>query len=85
MNNLETIKKKLAAAEKAKAEMESLVVESRKKVSEAQEALDKAKEEHKALLESLGLNVRKGRPVGSKNKPKQESVSIETPHEVATE
>jgi len=41
-------------------------------VTQAQEALEQAKQERRELYESLGLSVHKGRPKGSKNKPKQD-------------
>ena len=70
MTNLETIKKQLAQAEKAKAEVEKLTQEADQKVKQAQEALEQAKQERKELYSSLGLSLHKGRPMGSKNKPK---------------
>ena len=72
MANLETIKKQLAQAEKAQAEIEKLTQEADQKVTQAQEALENAKQERRELYESLGLSVHKGRPKGSKNKPKQD-------------
>ena len=62
----------IQAAKKAEAEIDLICAQADKAVKDAEEALAQAKEAKRALYESLGLSVHKGRPKGSKNKPKQD-------------
>lgn len=70
--DLSKLTKTIEAAKKAEAEIDALCAQADKAVKDAEAALEQAKEAKRALYESVGRKLAKGRPAGSKNKPKQE-------------
>ena len=64
------LQKVIETAKKAEAEIDLICAQADKAVKDAEEALAQAKEAKRALYESVGRSVYKGRPKGAKNKPK---------------
>lgn len=79
------LQKAIETAKKAEAEIDALCAAADKAVKDAEEALAQAKEAKRALYESVGRSVHKGRPKGSKNKPKEEGLVQEESKEEGKE
>lgn len=79
------LQKAIETAKKAEAEIDALCAAADQAVKDAEAALEQAKEAKRALYESVGRKLAKGRPVGSKNKPKQEPVQEESKQEEGKE
>lgn len=77
--DIKKLSQAIQAAKKAEAEIDALCAQADKAVKDAEEALAQAKEAKRALYESVGRSIHRGRPKGSKNKPKVETETVEKP------
>lgn len=83
--DIKKLSQAIQAAKKAEAEIDALCAQADKSVKDAEEALAQAREAKRALYESIGRSVHKGRPKGAKNKAKEEGLVQEESKEEGKE